>query len=200
MPKRCAAADMPGFSGSSGSPFTLTYLNDLNRDGSSNNDLVYIPRDFADARIVPTAADVAAGRTAQSIYDDLQSFIQSQPSLRNHLGEIVPRNAGRTPWNKQLDVRLSQDVPLGAADGKNRLQLTLDVINLAAVFGKTFGRQYFVPNENNYNFPMLRVSATDAKTGAPTGFSFDKVLNNTPYQYDPLNSRYQAQLGARILF
>ena len=188
------------FSGSSGSPFTFTYLNDYNRDGSSNNDLIYVPRDFADARIVPTAADLAAGRTAQSIYDDLSSFIQSQPGLREHMGSIVPRNAGRTPWNKQLDLKLSQDVPLGHADGPSRLQMTLDVINVAAIFGKTWGRQYFVPNENNYNFPTLRVSATDSKTGAPTGFSFDKVVNNAPYQYDPLNSRYQAQIGARLLF
>jgi len=188
------------FSGSSGSPFTFTYVQDYNRDGSSNNDLIYVPKDFADARIVPSAADLAAGRTAQSIYSDLAAFIQSQPGLRDHLGQIAERNGGRTPWNKQLDLRVAQDIPLGSAGGSNRLQLTVDVINFGAVFSKTFGRQYFVPNENNYNFPTLRVTATDPRTGAPTGFSFDKVINNAPYQYDPLNSRYQAQVGARILF
>ena len=74
------------------------------------------------------------------------------------------------------------------------------MINLAALFGTTWGRQYFVPNENNYNFNTLRVTKTDATTGAATGFSFDGVPNNTPWQYDALNSRYQAQLGLRYSF
>ena len=33
--------------------------------------------------------------------------------------------------------------------------------------------------------------------GMATGFSFDGVPNNTPWQYDNLTSRYQAQLGVR---
>lgn len=186
------------YSGVSGSPFTFTYINDYNRDGSSSNDLLYVPRDEADARIVPAAGDT---RTARQIYEQFNSFIESQPGLRNHRGQIVPRNAGRTPWNHQIDLRIFQDIPF-ATLSSNRVQLTLDVINAGALVSKTFGRQYFVPNENNYNFPTLRVTqtASAAQGSAPTGFSFDPVKDNKPYQYDPLNSRYQAQLGARILF
>ena len=65
-----------------------------------------------------------------------------------------------------------------------------------ALFGSTWSRQYFVPNKNNYQFAAIRLTKTDAN-GSPTGFSFDGVPNNTPYQYDALNSRYQMQLGAR---
>lgn len=186
------------YSGVSGSPFTFTYVNDYNRDGSSNNDLLYVPKDEADARIVPAAGDT---RTAHQIYEQFNSFIESQSGLRNHRGQIVPRNAGRTPWNHQIDLRVSQDIPF-ATLSSDRLQLTLDVINAGALLGEKFGRQYFVPNENNYNFPTLRVTqnASAAAGSAPTGFSFDPVKDNKPYQYDPLNSRYQAQLGARILF
>ena len=79
------------------------------------------------------------------------------------------------------------------------MQLTLDVINALSIVNSTWGRQYFVPNENNYQFPAMRITQTNAQ-GAPTGFSFDGVTNNTPWQYDALNSRYQAQLGFRYLF
>ena len=164
--------------------------------GSSNNDLLYVPRDFADAHIVPAAGDT---RTPEQIWAQWNAFIEARPELKAHRGEIVGRNMGRTPWNKQLDLRLSQDVPVPSAQGHG-VQLTLDVINLGAAFGRTFGRQYFVPNENNSNFYTARVTQNNGPGGAPSGFSFDPIKDNKPYQYDPLNSRYQAQLGVRYTF
>ncbi len=180
------------FTAVSGSPFTFTYASDANRDGAGSNDLIYVPKDFNDAHIVVAAGDT---RSAQDIWLSLDSFINSQPGLADHRGQIAERNAGRTPWNKQLDLRLHQDLP----NAGNRVQVTLDLINALALVNNTWGRQYFVPNENNYQFPALRVTQTNAQ-GAPTGFSFDGVANNTPWQYDALNSRYQAQLGLRYLF
>jgi hypothetical protein len=183
------------FSGGSGSPFTFTYASDANRDGTGNNDLIYVPRDEADARIVPATGDT---RSAHDIWVALDGFIKSQPGLDALRGQIAPRNTGRTPWNKQVDLRILQDIPV-LHNTKHAVQLSLDVINVGALFGTTWGRQYFVPNEENYNFKLVRVTRTDAN-GAPTGFSFDGVPNNTPWQYDNLTSRYQAQLGVRYSF
>jgi outer membrane receptor protein involved in Fe transport len=183
------------YSGVSGSPFTFVYTGDANRDGSSANDLIYVPRDLADARIVAATGDT---RTPQDIWNQLDAFIKSQPGLDAARGSIVGRNAGRTPWNHEVDLRLSQDLPV-VGTGKQRAQVTLDIINFGAMLGTKLGRQYFVPNENNYNFPTLRVTRTDA-SGAPSGFSFDPVPNNEPWQYDELNSRYQMQLGLRFSF
>jgi hypothetical protein len=182
----------------SGAPFSYVYNTDVNRDGSGNNDLLYVPRDFADAHIVPSAADVAAGRTAQSIWNDFDAFIRARPELDGRRGQIAPRNVGRSPWNHELDLRLSQDVPY-AASGHN-VQITLDVINFGAVLGKTFGRQYFVPNENNYNVYTLNATQTTGPGGSASGFTFVPFQDNKPYSYDPLNSRYQMQLGARVSF
>src|SRR5262249_37944920 len=110
------------YSGVSGSPFTYTYIHDLNRDGSSNKQMIYVPPDETDARIVPAAGDT---RTVDQIWQQLDSFIQSQPSLRDHRGQIVPRNAGRTPWNHEVDLKLFQNVPMIGTE-TNRVQLTLD--------------------------------------------------------------------------
>jgi len=185
----------------SGSPFSYVYNTDVNRDGTGNNDLLYIPRDQADARIVPSAADVTAGRTAASIWSDFNAFISARPELDGRRGQIAPRNIGRTPWNQQIDLRFSQDVPYRGT-AANRVQLTLDVINFGAVLSKTFGRQYFVPNENNYD--VYTLSATPGQTAGPggsaSGFTFVPFQDNKPYAYDPLASRYQAQLGARVSF
>ena len=82
------------------------------------------------------------------------------------------------------------------------MQLTLDVINAGAIVSRSWGRQYFVPNENNYNTYNFRISrnASAAQGAYPNGFSFDKPAGNEPYTFDPLNSRYQMQLGARVSF
>ncbi len=184
------------FTASSGSPFTYIYSGDANRDGSGNNDPIYVPRDEADARIVPAAGDT---RSAHDIWVALDGFIKSQPGLDALRGSIAPRNTGRTPWNQQLDLRILQDIPVvGLA--RNSVQITLDVINVGAIFGTTWGRQYYVPNEENYNFKLLQVTKTDAATGQAIGYSFAGVPNNTPWQYDNLTSRYQAQMGIRYSF
>ena len=184
------------FVAASGSPFTYIYSGDANRDGTGGNDLVYVPKDFADARIVPAAGDT---RSAQDIWNQLDGFIKSQPALNALRGSIAPRNTGRTPWNQQLDLRILQDIPVvGLA--RNSVQITFDVVNLGAMLGTTWGRQYFVPNEENYNFKLMQVTKTDAATGQPTGYSFAGVPNNTPWQYDNLTSRYQAQMGIRYSF
>ena len=170
----------------SGQPFTYVYSADYNADGSSQNDLVYVPRDSADARLA-----------TPSQWPALNAFINSQPGLSAYRGQIVPRNSGRTPWNQQLDLRVAQDLPLGGSM-RNRAQVSLDVINVMALFGADGGKQYFVPNENNYNVPIMGIASRVAGSNVPTTFSFPGIANNTPYQYDALASRYQAQLGVRV--
>jgi hypothetical protein len=184
------------YTAASGSPFSYVYNGDANRDGSSNNDLLYVPKDLADAHIVPAATDT---RTAQQIWDQWDAFIQARPELDAHRGQIIGRNMGRTPWNKQLDLRLSQDLPFATHEGRG-IQLTLDVINALALVSRTAGRQYFVPNENNYNFYTARITQSTGPGGQASGFSFDPIKDNVPYQYDPLASRWQAQVGARVNF
>ena len=178
---------------SSGSPFTYIYASDANRDGTGNNDLIYVPKDSSDFRYVPVAGET---RTPSQVWQALDSFIKSQPGLDALRGQIAPRNTGRTPWNSQLDLRVLQDLPISAGGKGHKVQITLDVVNVGALLGTTWGRQYFVPNEENYNFKLLRVTSTSAQ-GVAQGFSFDGVPNNTPWQYDNLSSRYQAQLGLR---
>ena len=184
------------FTASSGSPFTYIYASDANRDGTGNNDLIYVPKDSADFHYVAVAGET---RTPSQVWQALDSFIKSQPGLDALRGQIAPRNTGRTPWNSQLDLRVLQDIPLAGVGAGHKVQVTLDIVNVGAMLGTTWGRQYFVPNEENYNFKLLRITSSNA-SGVPTGYSFDGVPNNTPWQYDNLSSRYQAQLGLRYSF
>src|SRR5206468_3869250 len=69
------------FTARAGTPYAWTYNADVNGDGNSGNDLLYVPRDINDISLsVPT------GSTAQAEWDRLNAFIVSEPCLRDQRG------------------------------------------------------------------------------------------------------------------
>jgi hypothetical protein len=179
------------YTGSSGSPFSYVYSGDLNGDGSSHNDLIYVPRNIDEIKLVPSARPTGQvdTRTAQQIWEDLDRFISNDPYLSSHRGEYTKRNGARTPWNHRADVRIIQSV-------KN-VDITFDITNFGNLLNKEWGKYYFVPNLNNQNVYPLQYRSGRGVNSVPT-FSFDPL--NTTYQTDDLMSRWQMQMGIRINF
>jgi hypothetical protein len=64
------------------------------------------------------------------------------------------------------------------------------------LFDKTQGLETYVPNQN---YSLLVYRGLDPTTRKPT-FAFTPPTNNVPWQYNDLNSRWQAQLGVRYTF
>jgi hypothetical protein len=89
------------YTGISGTPFTYVVANDVNGDGVGGNDPVYVPRDGGDIEMKNGAADFAK----------LDSYINSEPCLRDNRGRILPRNVCRNPWQNLLNARLSKVLP-----------------------------------------------------------------------------------------
>jgi hypothetical protein len=80
--------------------------------------------------------------------------------------------------------------------GTHNFEVTLDVLNILNLFDHTQGLETFVPNQN---LSLIRYQGLDPATKKPR-FSFTVPTNNVPYQYNDLNSRWQAQLGVRYSF
>ena len=180
------------YTGASGSPFSYVYSGDLNGDGSSHNDLIYIPRNIDEIKLIPSARPVGQTdtRTPAQIWADLDAFISNDPYLSGHRGEYARRNGARTPWNHRVDVRITQNIV------KNT-QVTLDILNFGNMLNDEWGKYYFVPNLNNQNVYPIQYRSGRAVGGVPS-FSFDPI--KTTYQTDDLMSRWQMQLGLRINF
>ena len=182
------------YNGVSGSPFTYIYAGDYNRDGSSTNDLVYIPTtrselqytDLKDAtgKIIATAAQQAQQ------FDD---YISQYDYLNKNRGKVSERNGGRTPWNHNLDMRLTQKIGL---KGSQKIEITLDLINFLNLINKAYGQQKFVPNTTNSGYQLL--TYVSEVNGKPS-FQFNNPTT-PPWQIDPLASRWQGQLGLRFSF
>jgi hypothetical protein len=178
----------------SGSPFTYTYSGDLNRDASSTNDLFFVPKDKTQINLVDIKD--AAGKvvtTADEQWTQLNNYIENDNYLNAHRGTITERNGARTPWNTQMDVRLTQSLKLG----KQTFLLSLDLINLGNLINSDWGKQYFVANTLNSSYQVVTVASV---TNDVATFRFNDPKGQTPYQIDPIASKWQGQLGLRWLF
>ncbi len=87
------------------------------------------------------------------------------------------------------------------------MQVSLDVFNVLNLLNNAWGHINFVSNTNNYtvNFLKFVTDANGVKPGDPsTGyiptFNFLQPTNNHYYSADPVNSRWQGQLGVKYNF
>ncbi|RQO74908.1 hypothetical protein DBR43_05885 [Pedobacter sp. KBW06] len=188
--------------GRSGSPFTYLYNGDLNGDGANANDLIYIPRTASEVKLVPfytrnasNQVVIAAGSaTPAEQWTALDKFISNDPYLSKHRGEYAERNTAKMPWEHQFDLRVMQDLGGMIGSTKNRLQLSLDIINFGNLLNKDWGRKYFVTNGAN---TIINYNTTQS---SDRGFNFKAPAGDLPYNVSQFDSRWQAQIGVRYLF
>ncbi|WP_036385482.1 carboxypeptidase regulatory-like domain-containing protein [Muricauda sp. MAR_2010_75] len=163
-----------------GGRFNYLYGGDINGDGSSINDLLYIP----------TAAEVGqmtfsgAGQA-----EAFEAFIQQDDYLSDHRGEYAERYGALAPWRGRWDLKVLQDIKLAP---KNTLQLSLDVLNVGNLISSDWGVIDIPTNQQ-----VLGVTVDDNNN--PT-YTFDPNLTETFSSDTSLLSRWQAQFGVRYIF
>ncbi|WP_226389139.1 TonB-dependent receptor [Penaeicola halotolerans] len=196
IPLKTSLLKLGGFINSrSGSPFTFVYAGDINRDGSSRNDLVFIPGSREDIVLVPIRDnDNNVLVSAEQQWQQLDAYIENDQYLSKNRGKYAERNGARTPWNHSVDLNISYQKTLGKKD--NILELSLDIFNFTNLINRNWGKQHFVPNLENSSFSLLEFQGIVANQ--PT-FQFNDP-SGTPWQIDPLASRWQGQLGLKYAF
>ncbi len=190
------------YNGFSGRPYSTTYDGDVNGDGQTSNDLIYVPKDRNDINIVPATASGGAPadtRTADQIWVALDEYISGDPVLRKSRGKIISRNASREPWTNRLDFRLAQEIPVAEQWGK--FELTADILNLLNFLNESWGLSEFVNNQNNSAIVYRGIiSGKPAFTFGKYNFLTKEYENPKRTQVSDLASRWQLQLGVRYTF
>lgn len=182
------------YNGTSGSPFSFVYQGDLNRDGSSRNDLIYIPRDASEINLI----DIRDGngnvtQTASEQWQRLNNFIENNAYLNDNRGGYAERNVSKTPWNHRLDAKLGYRLKFA---GNQQLYFSMDVLNVFNLLNQNWGRLVFVPNVVNSNFSLLRFRGIE--NNQPQ-FQYSNT-DDTPWVVDNQNSRWRMQFGATYRF
>ncbi|HEU4558160.1 MAG TPA: TonB-dependent receptor [Longimicrobium sp.] len=177
--------------GQSGLPYSYAYNGDVNGDQWTANDLVFVPADSTQIRFAPgTGANPTS--PAQS-WQNLNAFIQSVECLREARGKVLERNACRLPWSNRFDVKLSQNVRLFR---RQTAQFTMDIVNVANLLNRDWGKQYFVSNQSDLLLSPTNAAADNLGRKTYSAFS----ARTSAYSISDLDSRYQIQLGLRLGF
>lgn len=182
------------YNGTSGSPFSFVVQGDVNRDGSSRNDLIYIPRNQSEINLVDIiAADGTVLASAEQQWQDLDTYIRNNDYLSSRRGKYAERNGAKTPWNHRLDAHLEYNLKLNQKQG---LKFSFDVFNVLNLLNRNWGRLVFVPNVVNSSFSLLNFRGIE--NNEPT-YQFN-ITDQTPWVVDTENSRWKAQLGISYSF
>ncbi len=164
--------------------FSYTYSGDINGDGSGLNDLIYIP----------TESELDAQNFASPEQREaFRAYIAQDPYLSKNRGEYMEKYAILAPWYSQWDFRLLQDYKFAIGEKEQRIQFSLDILNLGNLISSNLGVKQLPVNTQ-----PIGVSV-DPATGVPT-YSFDPSLTNTFSNDFSLDSRWQARVGLRYIF
>jgi len=185
---------------------SYTYGGDLNGDGNSGNDLMYVPRNASEINLVKVGSGgLGTGtstdpRTSTQIWNQLNNFISQDSYLNSHRGQYVQANAVVFPWFNKFDVNFKQDFYyVTKKNVKNTIRVTADILNVGNLLNQNWGTfkqqttstpltfEGMNGNKPSFSFPYL-----DATNQVP--------LVNSYTNNNSIISRWQLQIGLKYLF
>jgi hypothetical protein len=168
-----------------GGRYNFTYGGDINNDGSTVNDLIYIPTESEIDQMNFTGAGQAVA---------LKQFILNNEYLKDNRGDYFERYGAKSPWRSTLDVKLLQDYNFKVSNDKtNTVQFSIDILN----FGNLLNSDWGVVDIPQVLQP-IGVNL-DPDTNEPT-YTFNPDLKNTFRADTSLLSRWRMQVGLRYIF
>ena len=181
---------------------------DLNGDGNSANDLIYIPKNVSEMQFDPYSVNATGGTptvalpavrtfTAAEQITAWNSFINQDPYLRQHRGEYAQRGAVFLPTVFRADVSLTQDIFANVGGQRNKVQVRVDVLNAGNLLNKNWGgAQRLVSNT-----PLvLRPTPTSGIPLYRLRNVGTDLLTQTYQRTSDLNDVWRLQLGLRYTF
>lgn len=194
--KKLATTISVFYEGSHQGRFTYVVSGDLNNDGNSNTDLLYIPKTASELTFVnATYGGVTFTPAQQAAAFD--AYIDQDKYLSKRRGTYAERNGALLPWYDRVDVKFTQDIFTHFKGNKNTLQFTVDVFNFANMLNRDWGiRRFTIQNQ-----PL--VSAGVNSSGVPTyrmNQSSNQLLTKTFGNSNSTASTWSMQIGLRYMF
>ena len=185
LPLKVVSATLSAFyNGQAGRPYALSFFQDVNGDGRTSNDLLYVPSSGSEVFVRNGTAD------------QLMAWLNADGCAMDFAGAIQERNSCRQPWTHQMDVRLAVNVPFG---GTRRVELEFNVFNFLNMVNKDWGKVQYVSFNQNTD---VRYGGIDAASGKMI-YDIATITSSTypgRFLVDDVRSRWQAQFGARFRF
>ena len=113
---------------------SFIFSGDMNGDGATANDLLYIHRNVSEMNFQDIPGFTAAQQAAA-----WDAFIAQDPYMSQRRGEYVERGAVFLPFVHRLDLGVTQDVFATLGGERHRFQFRVDFINFGNLLNKNWG-------------------------------------------------------------
>jgi hypothetical protein len=179
------------YEGRSGKPYSWTYQNDMNGDGSAGNDLMYIPTGPGDVIFRGGAAEEA----------EFWAFVNSNPDLARNRGRVMERSSSDSPWVNTFDLRVRQELP-GFFEG-HKTELVLDIFNVGNLINKDWGQveEIFFQSNGGQARSFVNFAGVDPATGKYVyTLTRDRNGNFSPEGFGLRDRRGESRWAAQVTF
>jgi hypothetical protein len=182
---------------------SYVFNGDMNGDGASGNDLIYIPRDISEMNFVQFTA---GGRTftAAEQAAAFESYIQQDPYLKDHRGEYAKRGGLNMAMFNRMDLSLVQDVFKNIGGKRNAAQFRLDIANFSNLLNHDWGvsKRLVLPTTGANGAQILTNAAADAQGRASYRLAAvnNELVKSTFQGNTGLADVYQIMLSFRYSF
>ncbi len=180
--------------------YSYVYSGDMNQDGISNNDLVYIPNTASELTFL-TLTSGGKTFTPEEQKAAFDKYINQDPYLSKHRGEYSQRNGALLPWIHQVDLGVVQNINIMTGGKMNTLQVRFDILNFGNMLNNNWG------SYTNFVQNRILTSAGPTAAGVPQyRLSTQTIGGQTQLLQDSFlpsistASVWRAQLGLRYIF
>jgi outer membrane receptor protein involved in Fe transport len=166
---------------------------DLNGDGITTNDAIYVPTGLTDPKGWQfkdrgTGSSLVTAAAQASAFD---AFITANPCINKQRGHIMAKQSCNTPWNDRADVSIQQRFPgfMG-----QRLTAQLDIFNVANLINNQWGQ---INGATLSGFPQQGILQSVGRTAGPLSTSVPIVnFNSSVMQNTQPTARYNGAFFA----
>lgn len=191
---------------------SYVYSGDLNGDGGSSNDLIYVPKDKSEMNFQQYTQSASGTIPARTFTSDEQAaawdaYINQDPYLSKHRGQYAVRGAVFLPAVTNVDVNVQQQLATDVFGKRNGITLRADILNVGNLINKNWGLGQRMVSTS----PLVVPSSTqggpaDANGRAQyrmrnfAGASSFELMNHTFEQTVGQNDVYRVQFSIRYTF
>jgi len=142
---------------------SYVFAGDMNGDGASGNDLIYIPRDISEMNFVTFTSGTRTFTAAEQAAA-FDAYINQDPYLSKNRGRYAERGGLMLPTVKRMDVSVMQDIFRNIGGKRNAGQIRLDITNFGNLISSDWGvaQRLVVPTTQANGAQILTNATADA--------------------------------------
>jgi len=187
---------------------SYTFSGDLNGDGGTSNDLIYIPNGPSEMNFgnITTSAGVVTVTAAQQAAA-WESFIAQDPYLSKNRGKYAVRGAAFLPFVTRADFSVAQDLFFKVKGSTQKFQVRFDVLNFGNLLNKNWGigqaftsTQPLITTSTSGTATCRAAAATTATSYCLRTTSGTNLINRSFNPTANTGDVYRVQIGVRYIF